>query len=412
MLEENPIAWDAWQRVYEVTRLLCGPADSITPPLVSTAISRTFGFSFTVAWLEDAEERALLRDELLTGDDYPTSEIIPVPTLPGQMPSRYVQIMGERYLPDAEVMQETTYPHTDRALPGGLDLMAALLASDRADALLADEKAQCPRLAGQLAALRAQFGAYTETWWTRSTYNGWLYSLQPLLVSFDATHPRFMQGEAWERKELNAALASWAHLRHDFILYGKQTYPPIGWIGGRGFVEPVPAFYTRLSGACGQVSGTLAAYGVLPAPHAWALEELAGRLEGFAGYAARMVAGEPLSEEEQDEVHRFGIWLQGFFGGWGVDEKTPLTVADVATDASSGRVLHEGVGLFNPIVVIYEPPDAEAVAGVGYVMSYYEFALPDWERMTDAEWRTQVLTGTPPARPWWVVDLLDVGEER
>jgi hypothetical protein len=412
MLQGDGAAQTTWQRVYDVTRLLCGPADSITPPMVSIAVSRTFGVSFTPALLEEGENRALLRDELLNSDDYPTSEIIPVPTLPGQMPLKYVQVMGERYLPDAEVMQETTYPHTGRALPSGLDVMAALLESDRADQLLANEKAQYPNLAAQLAALRAQFGGYTTTWWTRSTYNRWLYSLNPLLVSYNDEYPRFMRSAAWERKALNTALASWAHLRHDFILYGKQTYPTVGWDPGHGFVEPVPAFYTRLSEACHQISDTLTHYALLPEAHAHALEGLAARLDTFAGYAAKILAHQPLSEMEQDDIHNFGGWLDGFFAGWGVYEKTPITVADVASDANAGRVLHEGVGLFNPIVIIYEPPDGTALAGLGYVMSYYEFALPGWVRLTDAEWRTQVISGTPPARPWWVVDLLDFEEAR
>jgi len=45
-------------------------------------------------------------------------------------------------------------------------------------------------------------------------------------------------------------------------------------------------------------------------------------------------------------------------------------------------------------------------------MSYYEFAPPGWGRLTGVEGHPQVLSGTPPARPWWVMDLLDVGEGR
>jgi len=406
MLQENATVQVAWARLYEVTRRLCGPADSITPPLVGTAVSRTFGVSFTLSLLETPDNLTLLRTELLTQDIYPTSEIIPVPTQPGQMPSKYVQVLGERYLPDAEVMQETTYPHTGRTLPGGLDVIAALLASEQADTLLAEEKARHPNLGPQLTALRAQFGSYTTTWWTRSTYNQWLYSMKPLLVSYDEDYPRFMQSALWERKQLNTTLASWSHLRHDFILYGKQTYPPFGGGRGPGFIEPVPAFYRRLGDACQQVSETLASHAMLPAQHAWALAQLGGQLDTFAGYADKLVAGQPLSTEEQNDLNRFGAWLITFFSGQGVEEKTPATVADVATDANTGRVLHEGVGLFNPIVIIYEPPDEASRAGLGYVMSYYEFALPDYERMIDAAWQTQIISGTPPVRATWMRNLL------
>ena len=33
-----------------------------------------------------------------------------------------------------------------------------------------------------------------------------------------------MQTTAWQDKELNITLASWAELRHDTILYVKQSY--------------------------------------------------------------------------------------------------------------------------------------------------------------------------------------------
>ena len=196
--------------------------------------------------------------------------------------------------------------------------------------------------------------------------------------------------------------------RHDFILYSKQTYPPFGGgDGGRGFVEPVPEFYVRLGEACGRISDTLDSYAMLPPRHAWALEELAGQLDTFAGYADKIVAGQALTTSEESTINNFGPWLISFFGGQGVEQKTPVAVADVATDSNTGRVLHEGVGLFDPIVIIYEPSDGEPLAGLGYVTSHYEFPRSGMERMTDAEWQTQVISGTPPARAWWMEEFLD-----
>ena len=53
--------------------------------------------------------------------------------------------------------------------------------------------------------------------------------------------------EAWGRRMLNTQLASWAELRHDTILYAKQSYT-----GGAScefpdaLVDPNPAFFARL----------------------------------------------------------------------------------------------------------------------------------------------------------------------
>ncbi|KPL17301.1 MAG: hypothetical protein AMJ93_14990, partial [Anaerolineae bacterium SM23_84] len=80
-----------WSKVYDVTRQLAGPADSIPPPLMQQALVNVFGTAFSLDMLEEAANRAMLRAELWR-DIYPISEIIPVPTeFPGQIPLKYVQ---------------------------------------------------------------------------------------------------------------------------------------------------------------------------------------------------------------------------------------------------------------------------------------------------------------------------------
>jgi hypothetical protein len=391
-----------WDKVYDVTRQLAGPADSITPPMVRQAVDNVFGSGFTVGMLEDAANRAALRAEFQR-DIYPTSEIIPVPLqFPDQIPPKYVQFLGERYLPDAEAMQETVFPHVaERYLPSGLDVMVTVLASDRAEHWLAGEIAAHPELAVKLGELQAQFDAYSEADWTKSTYNGWLYSLRPLLQPIPLGAPAFMQGTAWQDKELNTAFGSWTQLRHDFILYGKQTYVPAPWAEGPGLVEPVPATFGRLAELCAQVHSALSGHNMLPEIHGRSLNSLAAKLRTWRGYAQKVADGGWLSEEEQDDIHRVGIWLLGFFvDDRGLEEKSPMLVADVATDSNSGRVLHEGTGHFNPLIVLYTPPGGEPIAGIGYVFSHYEFVEPAWNRLNDAEWELRLQQNPPPRPPW------------
>ena len=60
-----------------------------------------------------------------------------------------------------------------------------------------------------------------------------------------------MQTKAWQDKELTTVLASWAELRHDTILYAKQSYT-VRQVAAPvekpvvSYVEPVPEFYNRL----------------------------------------------------------------------------------------------------------------------------------------------------------------------
>jgi hypothetical protein len=82
------------------------------------------------------------------------------------------------------------------------------------------------------------------------------------------------------------------------------------------------------------------------------------------------------------------------------DAQSSVVVADVYTD-QEGRVLEEGTGKLDLIVVAYKQPDGRIVLGAGPVMSYYEFWQPSGERLTDEEWR-DMLKNNPPERPEWL----------
>ncbi len=125
----------------------------------------------------------------------------------------------------------------------------------------------------------------------------------------------------------------------------------------------------------------------------------------FENYAQKIVNHHTLTIEEQNDIHRFGLWLIGFFSG-GIKEEEPTLVADVCTNSFTGKVLHKGVGKFNPIIIIYEQPDGITMAGLGFVMSYYEFTEENFNRITDSEWKERTEKGTLPPRPFWADSFL------
>ena len=128
-----------------------------------------------------------------------------------------------------------------------------LLGSTRARELLnAEGDTQYEFYDRQIEDLSANFSSLNVTEWNRNLYWGWLYTMKPLLNKFDTKYPSFMQSNAWADKELQTTLASWTELRHDTILYAKQSYTPKNtYIPPEekpvvGYVEPVPEFYTRI----------------------------------------------------------------------------------------------------------------------------------------------------------------------
>ena len=124
------------------------------------------------------------------------------------------------------------------SFPRGLDVMA-VLGSDRAFEILnglGDTSYQ--RYDSQLKKLREEFGALSPADWNRNLYWSWLYALAGLTEAVPVNGwPTFMNTNAWADKQLNAALGSWSSLRHDTILYAKQSYTPTIT---RESVEPRP----------------------------------------------------------------------------------------------------------------------------------------------------------------------------
>jgi hypothetical protein len=76
-------------------------------------------------------------------------------------------------------------------------------------------------------------------------------------------------------------------------------------------------------------------------------------------------------------------------------------VADVLTDPNSEKVVEEGVGRLNLLLVVYRLPDGRLILGGGPVLSYYEFKQPMAERLTDEVWKDWLRQGRVPRRPAW-----------
>ena len=158
------------------------------------------------------------------------------------------RFMGQRFIPDSYVFSnlvgaytgEYTGEYTEnetpftlvisgagrpiRGFPRGLDAMA-LLGSERAVYWLAElNDSSYENYSAQYGKMDSEFSNFSAAEWNRNLYWSWLYSLQPLLKDYGNGYPTFMQTDAWQDKELSTALASWTELRHDTILYAKQSY--------------------------------------------------------------------------------------------------------------------------------------------------------------------------------------------
>jgi len=253
-----------------------------------------------------------------------------------------------------------------------------------------------------------EFAALQVQDWNRNLYWGWLYALRPLLGTYPPGYPTFMQTEAWVDKSLNSALASWTELRHDTILYAKQSYTPLKLSippEVRGYVEPAPELYARLLALTQMTTRGLDELKALNPLARYRLDRLAEVLKRLLDLSLKELRNERLTSEEYAYIRDIGGALeQTVLGVRDAGSKTTL-IADVHTDENSGRVLEEGVGYVDLLAVVIPQPDGVLSLALGPVLSYYEFKWPLADRLTDEAWRENLAAG-PPARPPWTASFL------
>jgi hypothetical protein len=262
----------------------------------------------------------------------------------------------------------------------------------------------------QLSELQKEFGAFSQEDWNRNLYWAWLYSLKPLLEDFGQGYPTFMQTEAWKDKELQTALASWTELRHDTILYAKQSYTPALTAMPPqpkpvlGYVEPIPEFYACMLSLTKMTKEGLAELDALTNEEKSRLESLEGILERLIQISQDELEGKELSQEDYEFIRNFGEQLDSIVAGVEAEGRETTLVADIHTDTNPPmEVLEEGLGYVDLVLVAYKVPDGRIILGAGPTLSYYEFRwLTDQGRLTDEEWKEMLKQGQQAPRPNWM----------
>jgi hypothetical protein len=433
-----------WQLLYNVTSALIGESDSINLLNLDVALHRVFGNSDKYLdyvstgsglWALKQElsrpeyEQRILSQALVSG-----SYLAVLPRYP-----IVFQFMGQRFVPDSYIFQSLCWDKVGgnsagerRILPKGLDVFA-VLGSERAYQLLTPDFDFAGFPEG-LTTLEQYFANFSEQDWSSSSYTAWIHSLQSLVnVSYGGNYPDFMRTSSWQDEKLNTALGSWAQLRHDTILYAKQTYIPATQCSyPEAFVEPNPTFYARMQTLSEQ---TISAVNLLspsdvPSVVNSSLEMLRDASKKLEAISTKELSKEPLNQEEIDFVKQ-SVWRCGSGGpaGWYIGTLYDVSymanavsileapvVADVATFPPGDvvyppQILHVGVGKVNALVVLFPKADGTLVAAVGPVFTYYEFALEGTTRLNDDEWK-QMLTWDNRSEylPKWSGDLYAMAE--
>jgi len=284
----------------------------------------------------------------------------------------------------------------------------ALLGSRRAAPILAGlGDSQYKGYEQALAGLSQEMDALDAAAWNQNLYWTWLWVLKSVFAQHGRGYPVFMQGEAWEDRLVTQALASWAELRHDTILYVKQSYTmtlsailePVERPQVDGYVEPVPEVYNRLLGLTRMMRRGLDGMGFLEPAEAARFQRLESALGRLVAMSTTELRGGALSREDQDLIRKFADVLDGVLEGLDAKTRKTTMVADVHTDTNSGMVLEEACGPVNLLITAMRIGDEVRLAA-GPELTYFEFKQPVADRLTDEAWR-EMLANRPPPSPAW-----------
>jgi hypothetical protein len=341
-----------------------------------------------------------------------------------------INVMPQRYQPDGEVLQEMVdYDNkpTQRATPKGLDFFAALQVPV-AEQILIEEGQKWKGFTTMLDKMKERMQQIN---WNETIAKQWMSTLRTLCDRDpQLTLPYFMVTPEWDRKDLNAMLASWAELKHDAILYAKQPAGAECGGGGppepvvKGYVEPNIGFWKKAISLLDNTMSLLEEEGMLTKKISDATERIREEAQFLLAVSEKEVAGKTLTDEEYDQIKCVGASFENisldlvrqpdqYLMGWsdvqGADKKVAL-VADVYTANADNNpeksILFEAVGDADEIYVVVE------IGGYlyltrGAVLSYREFIQPiDMPRLTDEEWQQQLEKNPRKGVPDWMKRII------
>ena len=439
LLDETGL--QAWRAVDRTITAFVGEHDYMTVPEIDKLLS-TLGRT-PEAGLGDAPDQVVA--QAIIDGQYGAQRIAShimrkAPGAEGTLPlSASFAFFGQRYTVDSHVFSNVVYDRVDtRVLPDPLDAAFAALGNDQAVALLSDELTEHP-YAPDLSAMRVLVDAHPDEYWQGSLYTQWLGALRTLSPGADGAGPSasglplVARTEPWGRRLLSTQLASWAELRHDTILYVKQSYT----VGTEcefpdAYVEPYPEFFRTIARFAEMGQATVDGL-VLTGTEGSSLASsirnyfstLASVTSTLGDMAELQRTGEPHTTEHVAFINQ-AIRVEGggsgdpWQTGWYKDLffnpseglKFDPTIADVHTDvggdvpiARGPSVLHVGTGLPRPMVVTVDTCQGPR-AYAGIVFAYHEHLEPSLNRLTDNDWQQRLQEADGAEDVPWLLPVL------
>jgi len=419
----------------KIISFLVGKADNLTPNQLTQFVTDQKLTSFSL--IEDSVYYSNWYAKLDTSIAFEQQIMSDLAYAGTKSPVSY-RLMGQRFIIDSYVFSKLTYdrlPETNtgdmRLMPKPFDISYVFGNNNALPMLESDIKTF--EMAKNIVALRKTVDGYDSTFWAQTSYNIWFQSIRDLNPIADTTNlPFFMTSVGWQHEKMNTQLASWTQLRHDNLLYAKQSYTSmIVCSFPNSYVEPYPKMYKHIKEFAQNANSFFEVYNQKVYVSSY-FNQLIALMDTLESISNKELQRECLSTAEVLFLRKMiktnlqaGCGpIEEYVSGWylnmiynntetsalNIDPNIQETViADVHTQPTDkdgnvvGNVLHVATGKVNLGVFMANAPlpDGRKMAFIGPVMTYYEDITSNFKRHTDQEWRDSVAANNIPSRPGW-----------
>lgn len=352
------------------------------------------------------------------------------------------RFMGQRFTPDAYIINNLTQgvgapdPETGQMLPTMPTALMPLHVIEPQNEIVKnylDEWINDPAriekqgresdkiIAKKINKLTEEFRAHPSKIWTQNIYWSWLDCFRSLLSVYGTGYPMFMQNDGWMKKNLGTVLGSFSELKHDTLLYAKQSYAELGGGGEnpdklppvvKGYVEPDLEFWNKIIALAKTTQKGLDERGVFPQDFRYKYEVFIESAEFFRNIVQKELQNQKISDDDFEKLRTINSLLTRITDPVSgqeltIKEKRAGIVADIHTDGVLQDVLYEATG--KPFIIYVAVKDVNGMRLTrGLVFNHYEFTDKLDERLSDEDWQARVYDGKKelPSLDKWSQELL------
>lgn len=430
---------DSWNQIMDITGFYAGQSDDLTVKEWEAYVNDVLKKK-PASQLSDADVAALgskiasVRLPKILSDVVVNPNVLDKTKEDLLRDSLSVRVFGQRFTFDAWVLnqltagQEKTEPKLP-SMPSALFVNAALgggRAETHIPRFLKDSAqfsdGETSGFLQKLSDIRSSLQSVAPADWFSSLGTAWTHVLASLTGTFGKGYPLYMQSVPFGDKQIQAFLGSYAELKHDTLLYAKQSYAELGGGPGdettpppvpKGFVEPNLVFWNRLLQLIAMQSDLFNRYDVLKDTNArMRLDDFNNDVMFFGSIAEKELGAVPVSDDEYELLRKTDLayLADPFDGGQQPDEDSAKTelIADIHTDAVSGSILYEATARpYVMLALVGNEKSPRLVIGLAY--NHYELTAPlGGNRLTDEDWKKTVYDEPQnlPAKNFWYDSLV------